>query len=339
MRPESPNKRPRRSKQSDEKKSARSNLASLLVDQDDEPRDADRIKDLSDAIYAEGSTDVLTAWLQELQVGGERERDTVFLPHLPSFVSLTTPPHTTLFPLHIYTQESIVSLQAAIDQYSPLPDTSNTFILDTPEKIKSLISYSHRLAYTSFAPPGFVPGQTQLRHFKPPAPQELEMRASQLHQLQKKWEEMQQAGRAAAAYGPSSLAQQQQQQPPTTESVQKTEQKQKQSEIETLEAALKELPPIPKGWKPGQPIPGLLPIPPPVYSTIGGDKEGKGAPAPAAAAAVAVESNKAQAVKPAVQAKPVSVAFNFALNPDLDIEFDVSDSEEESSSDENDGDE
>jgi hypothetical protein len=238
----------------------------------------------------------------------------------------------------MHTQESIVSLQAAIDQYSPLSNTSNTFILDTPEKIKSVISYSHRLAYTSFAPPGFVPGQTQLRHFKPPAPQELEMRASQLHQLQKKWEEMQQAGRAAAAYGPSSLAQQQQQQqqPPTTESIQTTQQKQKQPEIETLEAALKELPPMPKDWKPGQPIPGLPAVPPPVSPTIEGDKEGKGAPA---AAAAVVEESKAQAAKPVVQAKPVSAAFDFALNPDLDIEFDVSDSEEESSSDEEDDDE
>lgn len=328
MPPESPNKRSRRSKQSDEKKpaSALSNLASLLIDED-ASWDANRIAYLSNAIHAERSTDVLTAWLHQLQVG---HRETLQLPscHISplNLFSLTTPS------TNIHPQESIVSLQAAIDRYSPLPDTSNTFILDTPEKVKSIISYSHRLAYTSFAPPGFVPGQTQLRHFKPPAPQELEMRASQLHQLQKKWDEMQQAGRVAAAYGPSSLAlQQKQQQIPTTESVQIPEQQQKQPEIGTLEAALKELPPMPKDWKPGQPIPGLPPIP-----TIEGATEGKGAPAPAAAATVISEAMKVQPIKPAVQAKPVSAAFNFALNPDLDIEFDVSESEEESSSDDDD---
>ena len=72
MPPESPNKRPRRSKHSDGKESASalSNLASLLVEQD-APWDANRITDLSNAIHAEGSTDVLgvlTAWLHQLQV-------------------------------------------------------------------------------------------------------------------------------------------------------------------------------------------------------------------------------------------------------------------------------
>lgn len=46
------------------------------------------------------------------------------------------------------------------------------------------MSFAHKLSYTSFAPPGFVLGSTPLHLHKPPAPQELQLRASQLHELQ-----------------------------------------------------------------------------------------------------------------------------------------------------------
>ena len=48
---------------------------------------------------------------------------------------------------------------------------------------RSVVAYAHRLAYTTAAPPGFVLGTTPLRHFKPPAPQEAQLRASLLHQF------------------------------------------------------------------------------------------------------------------------------------------------------------
>jgi hypothetical protein len=47
------------------------------------------------------------------------------------------------------------------------------------------VAYAHRLCYTSFAPPGFVPGQTALQHHRPPAPQDAQLRSSLLHQFQR----------------------------------------------------------------------------------------------------------------------------------------------------------
>jgi hypothetical protein len=46
--------------------------------------------------------------------------------------------------------------------------------------VQGLLSYAHRLSYSTSAPLGYQPGQP-LYFFKPPAPQEAEMRASQLH--------------------------------------------------------------------------------------------------------------------------------------------------------------
>ena len=48
---------------------------------------------------------------------------------------------------------------------------------------RRLVTYAHKLSYTTFAPPGFVPGQTPLRNFRPPAPQDWQLRASLLHQF------------------------------------------------------------------------------------------------------------------------------------------------------------
>ena len=48
---------------------------------------------------------------------------------------------------------------------------------------RRLVTYAHKLSYTTFAPPGFVAGQTPLRNFRPPAPQDWQLRASLLHQF------------------------------------------------------------------------------------------------------------------------------------------------------------
>lgn len=53
-------------------------------------------------------------------------------------------------------------------------------------QVQELIGYAHRLSFTTSAPPGFIPGQTPLVLFKPPAPQEGEFRASALHEFQSK---------------------------------------------------------------------------------------------------------------------------------------------------------
>jgi hypothetical protein len=54
------------------------------------------------------------------------------------------------------------------------------------EQAQELVAYAHRLSFTTSAPPGFIPGQSQLLHFKPPAPQDIQLRSSALHQFQRK---------------------------------------------------------------------------------------------------------------------------------------------------------
>lgn len=92
----------------------------------------------------------------------------------------------------------------------------------------------------------------------------------------------------------------------------------------SLEELLKTLPPMPAGWKPGDAIPGL---PAPLAGA---------APAPPAAAPPAPPPPEDEdAVAPAVPtARPLSAAFDFALNPDMELEFGGSDSDSEDSSDE-----
>ena len=76
-------------------------------------------------------------------------------------------------------QTAIVALQAAVDKFTPPPGYRPPAAGDE-RHVRALLSYAHRLSYSSSAPLGFQPGQP-LYFFKPPAPQEAEMRASQLH--------------------------------------------------------------------------------------------------------------------------------------------------------------
>ena len=72
-----------------------------------------------------------------------------------------------------------MALQAAVDKFTPPPGYRPPVAGDE-HHVRTLLSYAHRLSYSSSAPLGFQPGQP-LYFFKPPAPQEAEMRASQLH--------------------------------------------------------------------------------------------------------------------------------------------------------------
>ncbi|KAL0736720.1 hypothetical protein Bca4012_012930 [Brassica carinata] len=48
-------------------------------------------------------------------------------------------------------------------------------------KLKDILAYAHKISYTTFAPPEFGAGQAPLRGALPPAPQDEQMRASQLY--------------------------------------------------------------------------------------------------------------------------------------------------------------
>ncbi|XP_065866919.1 mediator of RNA polymerase II transcription subunit 4 [Euphorbia lathyris] len=127
-------------------------------------------------------------------------------------------------------------------------DATNTTVA-SQLNLSDILSYAHRISYTTFAPPEFGAGQAPLRGAFPPAPQDEQMRASQLY---------------AFADLDVGLP------------------KRDESKEKTIEAIIEPPPPpqptetplpglfppnftIPTGWKPGMPVvlPTDLPPPPP----------------------------------------------------------------------------
>lgn len=127
-------------------------------------------------------------------------------------------------------------------------DTACTTTVASQLNLSDILSYAHRISYTTFAPPEFGAGSAPLRGALPPAPQDEQMRASQLY-----------------AFADLDVG------------LPKTEREDKTIEtfIETPAAPAPEmsaiqglLPPnitIPSGWKPGMPVelPSDIPMPPP----------------------------------------------------------------------------
>ncbi|KAG9146295.1 hypothetical protein Leryth_007987 [Lithospermum erythrorhizon] len=129
----------------------------------------------------------------------------------------------------------------------------STTTIATRLKLSDVLSYAHKISYTTFAPPEFGAGQGPLRGALPPAPQEEQMRASQLY-----------------AFADLDVGL------PKTE---KDKEKALEPFIEPLQPAennlLGNLPSfpgllpgniaVPSGWKPGMPVelPSDLPLPPP----------------------------------------------------------------------------
>ncbi|KAF2312010.1 hypothetical protein GH714_027742 [Hevea brasiliensis] len=132
---------------------------------------------------------------------------------------------------------------------------SNTTVASQLE-LSDILSYAHRISYTTFAPPDFGAGQAPLRGALPPAPQEEQMRASQLYAfadldvgLPKKVETKEKTIEAII-------------EPPPPPQPEETNPLANYAAIQSL------LPPnitVPSGWKPGMPVvlPTDLPPPPP----------------------------------------------------------------------------
>lgn len=150
--------------------------------------------------------------------------------------------------------------------------SSSKTTVETQLKLSDILSYAHKISYTTFAPPEFGSGTAPLRGALPPAPQEEQMRASQLYNfadldigLPKTDEgrekiiepmietptESNPLANLSAIQGlnPSNLVA-----PPGWKPGMPVE----------LPIDLSILPPPPPGWKPGDPLPPLenLPIPP-----------------------------------------------------------------------------
>lgn len=129
-------------------------------------------------------------------------------------------------------------------------ENSSTTTVATQLNLTDILSYAHRISYTTFAPPEFGAGQAPLRGALPPAPQEEQMRASQLYNF------------ADLDVGI----------PKTVEQEKITIEPLSEAPVEAnslANLAMKGLIPpnivVPSGWKPGMPVdlPTDLPILPP----------------------------------------------------------------------------
>ncbi|GAQ84066.1 Hydroxyproline-rich glycoprotein family protein [Klebsormidium nitens] len=178
--------------------------------------------------------------------------------------------------------------------------------------IGDIVSYAHKISYSTFAPPSFITNQELPPGFQPPAPQAEHMRASALYQFSD--EEL--GFRPVPSATPLEL-------------------KAPEPSASAPEALPKpppgwkpgmpvELPPMPPGWKPGMELPppplalaNLPPMPP-------GWKPGDPVPLPV----VQPQIPPPERLRP--QAQPIQVAHvDLDLNPDLEGGFYSSESEDE----------
>ncbi|XP_010267723.1 PREDICTED: mediator of RNA polymerase II transcription subunit 4 [Nelumbo nucifera] len=191
------------------------------------------------------------------------------------------------------------------------PSYSSSTTITNPLNLSNILSYAHRISYTTFAPPEFGAGQAPLRGALPPAPQEEQMRASQLYNF------------ADLDVGL----------PKTVETKEKTVvtliEAPSLKPVETnppidLAAIQGLIPPqltIPSGWRPGMPVelPADLPVPPP------GWKPGDPVTLPPLDALVGPNKGEDQPPRPAVSQmppkapEPIQVRYvQLDINPDQD---------------------
>lgn len=220
--------------------------------------------------------------------------ETCSLSELISTLYESTEPHSVMNTGDIdqgCLQEKAVELQNVIQKLHSAIDAARQFSAlqyqsgDALHLIKDVLDHSHRTSYTTGAPLGYVPGKSALYMLKPPAPQTAQFQNSILH-----------------------TAFSQHEKPMYMEQHATAEKEKKQEEKNPLEL-LKQLPPMPKEWKPGDPIPGVEPV-----------------------------KKNTKEVPPSVDKAPKKPASNFAfsLNPDMDVEFDVADSSDDDSSSDDD---
>ncbi|XWS59728.1 hypothetical protein CRYUN_Cryun08bG0146900 [Craigia yunnanensis] len=134
-------------------------------------------------------------------------------------------------------------------------DDSCTTTVASRLNLSDILSYAHRISYTTFAPPEFGAGQAPLRGALPPAPQDEQMRASQLYNfadldvgLPKMVETKEKTVEAII-------------EPPPAQAVDTNP----LANFAALQGLLPTNFTVPSGWKPGMPVelPTNLPVPPP----------------------------------------------------------------------------
>lgn len=145
-------------------------------------------------------------------------------------------------------------LEGAVEEFADLKKGKHRSSVPVAE----LVSYAHRISYTTFAPPEHGAGLAALHGALPPAPQDEHMRASQLYRVHELDLGFTQAFTQSQAPAVTS--------PEEGEAV-KVEPVMPPGWQPGMPVQLPSmLPPMPDGWKPGDPIPlpplPTLPIPP-----------------------------------------------------------------------------
>ncbi|KAI5062832.1 hypothetical protein GOP47_0021379 [Adiantum capillus-veneris] len=217
--------------------------------------------------------------------------------------------------------------------------------LGIPIDVAELVAYAHRISYTTFAPPEYATGQFPLRGAFPPAPQDEQMRASQLYHTADI--DIGIPRPLVVALSPTPLRE------PSDVAKVKGEESPQSLKLPSavglpapppgwrpgLPIELPtDLPPMPPGWKPGDPIPlppglGIPPLPP-------GWKPGDAVVLPPSV--VGPRSQDQKPVAPLSAAPPptppsnvIQVPFvQLDLNPELEEDFGSDYSDEDGSSDE-----
>lgn len=121
-------------------------------------------------------------------------------------------------------------------------------------RLSDILSYAHKISYTTFAPPEFGAGQAPLRGALPPAPQEEQMRASQLYSFADL-----DVGLPKAVESTEKIIE-----PMIEAPAQVPTDANPLAKLAAIQGMLPNIT-VPSGWKPGMPIelPRDLPMPPP----------------------------------------------------------------------------
>ncbi|KAF4382236.1 hypothetical protein G4B88_011565 [Cannabis sativa] len=132
--------------------------------------------------------------------------------------------------------------------------TTNTTVA-SQLNLSDILSYAHRISYTTFAPPEFGAGQGNLSGALPPAPQEGQMRASQLYNF------------ASLDVGLPKMVESEEKafEPMIEPAAPLPAEPNPLSNLAAIQGLLHPNITVPSGWKPGMPVelPSELPLPPP----------------------------------------------------------------------------
>ncbi|KAK3016664.1 hypothetical protein RJ639_006759 [Escallonia herrerae] len=189
-------------------------------------------------------------------------------------------------------------------------ENSSTTTVATQLKLSDILSYAHRISYTTFAPPEFGAGLGPLRGALPPAPQDEQMRASQLYNF------------ADLDVGlPKTVDSKEKIIEPFIEAP--AIQPMESNPLANLAALIPPNITVPSGWKPGMPVelPTDMPIPPPGWKP--------GDPVALPPVLTRVEEQQMRPTPAAKTPEPIQVR-----HVELDIVNDSSDYSSEESDDE-----